>query len=1030
MTASGGAPSKKGNEVQHLVTQDTRFQIIQNILAHPESLPSLRELEYVVDKGRSTIYEHLKTLEENDITTQFEYEDAGRDQPSTFYGLTPYGLRVVDELNLFNDLDLIRAMYESMDKPEEVEAYENAPRPEKATQEELKSELTDHLETADETEGKIDKETQRRIEGLSYTLEQSSEADLEASAAQELGQRLLDVLNDSDVGPQVLDGLREIAKVKPDAISPTIPRLIDLLDRTNSECQTKALQVLVEIATSEKTSFDTDVRERLTNLDILSIVRELPIKEAQLLVEGLDDLYAEIDAIDARAGAMFALGRYAGSEALEGSDADEEFETAFQAFETAATQYERIGSSIKQAEALHLLGLCRSLADSEPVTEPFTKAASLFRDEGDFESAAEVYAHLAALKAKNSDVEAATEYIDEIGSLNGEIDDETTNALIAAGKALIEAHRDNVEEAASLLDNVNLGDANEMDKAIFGSSQIILSYMANDKGHYTAAIELARSAQKLADENGITSAKAHAEQALSRASLGLDRFEDAKEHLETAVEYFDEIGDHSSAVDSLKQLASIQVIDEEFGPAISTIERGLALLDEGATTERANLQLTLAEIHSASGDLEAQEMTLEAAEELLESEETIYEHTQAELRRSWGTLEMGKENPKAAIDAFSDAVEQYADTEDLTSALTTQIELADAYREIHEYSDAIDWLDVTIDLSEKADRDVYRSIALFKKAEIHRDQDKPEAALEAIRGILDSSEQLIDQPIVTGRAQLEQGTILADMERYDEARESLTDALATFREEDASHLIVTALRNLVQIGVETKQSEQVISWCQSAESYLDECDENLLPEAELYFVETRASHQAPKDGVEDLLYVGLRYLDRDQIDDALQPLRKAWKARTDLDSSTDAYTAALSAGIGFVAATRLVTLDEAQEAGTEALGELKKHADADTLSDPAYYLYQFLADSTDTHEHLEMEAANPSKDRLQLEAAVFRDLVNQLRHDDDDFESDPTEPITSTLGSTSTAVGTAVQQQTTGRSPVSSAGATEQRSAD
>lgn len=176
--------------------------------------------------------------------------------------------------------------------------------------------------------------------------------------------------------------------------------------------------------------------------------------------------------------------------------------------------------------------------------------------------------------------------------------------------------------------------------------------------------------------------------------------------------------------------------------------------------------------------------------------------------------------------------------------------------------------------------------------------------------------------------------------------------------------------------------------------------------------------------------VGLRYLDMDQVDDALQPLREAWNAHTELDSTTDAYTAALSAGVGFAGATRLVTLDEAQEAGAEALEVLENHTDV--LSDPAHYLYQFLADSTDTHSHLEMEAAK-TDDRSQLsqlEAAVFRDLVDQLRREDDDFKSDPTDPITSALGSTSTAAGTAVKQQATSQAPVNSDGVAGRQSAD
>lgn len=1033
MTASGGAPNKKGNEVQHLLTQDTRFQIIQNILAHPESLPSLRELEYVVDKGRSTIYEHLETLEKAGMTDRFELEEADRDQPSTFYGLTPYGIRVVDDLDLFNDLDLLQEIYAAMDKPAEVQAYEAAPRPGKATQEELEEELAGHLEAIDETEGELDEKIQRRIEGLSFTLEQSSENEVDTSAAQELGQRLLNVLSDSAIGPQVLDGLRDIAEVAPDAISPTISRLIDLLDGTDAECQTKALQVLAAIATSEEASFDTDVRDRLTNLDIFSLISELPLEEARSLVEGLDKLYAEIDATEARARAMYALGQYAGRKTLNPDlDGDNAFETATQAFEATATQYERLGEPLEQAESLHQLGLLHFLTDRDPVAEPFSEAASLYATNGEYESAARVYAQLSVMRSENDEFEAAADTIDRIESLDGSIEDEPTRALISAAKALLKAHNGDVTEAISLMEESSIVNADEMDKSIYGSVQLILAYHAIEEENYETTIDLAESAKALAEETKTKRPKASAEQIISSALLRLDRTQEAKEHLEAAVECFNEIGDKASSAEGLQQLASIQMIEREFGPAISTIERGLSLLDENATTEQAELLLKMADVHAISGDTEALEVKLKLIEELLNSEDTTDERIQAELNDHWGGLRMREDNPEAAIDEFRKAVDQYTATGDSSSAITTQIELAEAYSELHEYTQAIDCLDTALEFSEQTAEDVYRPTVLFRKVDLHREQGNFDTALENIQRILDTSEQQAPRDVVTGRARFERGSILAEMSQYAEARDDLTEALSTLREESASHLVVNVLRTLVRVAVETEEPEQVISWCKSAESYLDSCDESFSPETRLYFVKTRAQHQDPTAGVEDLLYVGLRYLDMDQVDDALQPLREAWNSHAELDSETDAYIAALSAGVGFVGATRLVTLDEAQAAGDEVLKELESYTEL--LSDSARYLYQFLAESTNTHSNLELEAAEridgDYSQLSQLEAVVFRDLVEQLRSDDDDFESDLTEPIRSAIGSTAAATGTAVKQQAASQSATSATSMAGRRSAD
>jgi tetratricopeptide (TPR) repeat protein len=791
--------------------------------------------------------------------------------------------------------------------------------------------------------------------------------------------------------------------------------------------------VLAAIATSEEASFDTDVRDRLTNLDIFSLISELPLVEAQSLVEGLDELYAEIGATEARAEAMYALGQYAGRKALNPDvDADDAFETATQAFEATVTQYEQLGNPLKKAESLHQLGLLHFLTDRDSVAEQFSEAASLYATNGEYESAARVYAQLSVMRSENDEFEAAAETIDHIESLDGSIEDESTRALISAAKALLKAHNGDVTEAISLLEESTIVNAGEMAKSIFGSVQLRLAYHAIEAGNYETAIDLAESAKALAEETNTKQPKASAEQLISSALFGLDRFQEAKKHLEAAVECFNEIGDKTSSVDALQQLASIQIIEREYGPAVSTIERGLGLLDENATTEQVELLLKIADIHAISGDTDALEMKLKSIEEMLDSEDIEDEHIQAKLNDHWGGLRMREDNPEAAVDEFRKAVDQYTDTKDISSAITTQIELAEAYSELHEYTQAIDCLDTAIELSEQTGEDTYRPTVLFRKADIHREQGNLDTALENIERILDSPGQQASRDIVTGRARFERGSILSEMSQYAEARDDLTEALSTLREEDASHLVVNVLRTLVRIAVETEDSEQVISWCESAESYLDSCDESFSPEIRLYFVKTRAQHQEPTAGVEDLFYVGLRYLDMDQVDDALQPLREAWNSHTELDSGSDAYSAALSAGVGFVGATRLVTLDEAQAAGDEVLEELESYTES--LSDSARYLYQFLAESTNTHSNLELEAAEridgDYSQLSQLEAVVFRDLVEQLRSDDDEFESDPTEPIRSAIGSTAAATGTAVTQQAASQSATSATGMTGRRSAD
>ncbi|TKX52213.1 tetratricopeptide repeat protein, partial [Halorubrum sp. SS7] len=94
-----------------------------------------------------------------------------------------------------------------------------------------------------------------------------------------------------------------------------------------------------------------------------------------------------------------------------------------------------------------------------------------------------------------------------------------------------------------------------------------------------------------------------------------------------------------------------------------------------------------------SGDTDALEVSLKSIEELLDSEDITDERIQAELNHHWGGLRMSEGNPEAAIDEYTKAVDQYTATENLSLAITAQIELAEAYSELHEYTQAIDCLD-------------------------------------------------------------------------------------------------------------------------------------------------------------------------------------------------------------------------------------------------------------------------------------------------------------------------------------------------
>jgi DNA-binding transcriptional ArsR family regulator len=106
--------------------------LVQNILSHPEQLPTLKELDYVnPSKSKSTIREHLETLAENNIVeiVTLPKENRSRDLPHTFYGLTDEGRELLEKFDLLGAEETLGTMYEMLETTPEIEKYASAPRP-------------------------------------------------------------------------------------------------------------------------------------------------------------------------------------------------------------------------------------------------------------------------------------------------------------------------------------------------------------------------------------------------------------------------------------------------------------------------------------------------------------------------------------------------------------------------------------------------------------------------------------------------------------------------------------------------------------------------------------------------------------------------------------------------------------------------------------------------------------------------------------------------------------------------------------
>lgn len=135
MSTSDHPPSELESVRKRLnvVTQETRFALLQDILGHPSELPTLKELDYVnPSKSQTTIRQHLQQLVDAGIVKEVLLPDDRRqnDLPYKFYGISESGRQFLEEHKLYRAQDTLREIYDRVEKTEDIKRYETAPRPE------------------------------------------------------------------------------------------------------------------------------------------------------------------------------------------------------------------------------------------------------------------------------------------------------------------------------------------------------------------------------------------------------------------------------------------------------------------------------------------------------------------------------------------------------------------------------------------------------------------------------------------------------------------------------------------------------------------------------------------------------------------------------------------------------------------------------------------------------------------------------------------------------------------------------------
>lgn len=113
-------------------TDQTRANLIADIVGHPQGAPSVRELEYMNPAlGEDATRRHLGVLRNVGVVAELVVEPGNRVRgyPYKFYQLTPQARALFDRNDLF-PADAWQRQYARVEKTGEITELEAMPRPE------------------------------------------------------------------------------------------------------------------------------------------------------------------------------------------------------------------------------------------------------------------------------------------------------------------------------------------------------------------------------------------------------------------------------------------------------------------------------------------------------------------------------------------------------------------------------------------------------------------------------------------------------------------------------------------------------------------------------------------------------------------------------------------------------------------------------------------------------------------------------------------------------------------------------------
>jgi large subunit ribosomal protein L1 len=174
------SPGEVQREMMALLSQETRHSILMSILGHPHHLTSRTEIEEMVSKSSGAIDDALQKLQSEGIIAKYTIDEADnpnrRDYPTTFWGPTAKGIRILHEYNYLRLVPAQRALYDSTELSDTMARHLAADRPN------LPGEITSALAFDEESNGEGSNSKQPLFTSSAESEEEPAESEIRATS--------------------------------------------------------------------------------------------------------------------------------------------------------------------------------------------------------------------------------------------------------------------------------------------------------------------------------------------------------------------------------------------------------------------------------------------------------------------------------------------------------------------------------------------------------------------------------------------------------------------------------------------------------------------------------------------------------------------------------------------------------------------------------------------------------------------------------------------------------------------------------